>query len=77
MSEGFPVIQSWITRSRTTGRFRSWRQHGIQQADGTFVPTGEPIEDVGNCSQKELAEMAEGMGYFDHLTDGKIAGDRP
>lgn len=69
--EPFPVITSWITRNRTTGRFRSWRQRGMQHPGGKFVPSEEPVEDTGNSTQEELGEIAEGLGYFDHLTDGK------
>lgn len=65
----FPVISSWITRSRSTGLFRSWRQHGFHHPCGKFVPSEEPVEDTGDSTQKELQEMAEGLGYFDHLTE--------
>lgn len=67
----FPVITSWITRSRSTGLFRSWRQHGLQHPGGKFVPSEEPVEDTGSLTQKQLQEMAEGLGYFDHLTEKK------
>lgn len=59
----FPVITSWITRSRSTGLFRSWRQHGVQHPGGKFVPSEEPVEDTGDSTQEELQEMAEGMGW--------------
>ena len=43
----------------------------MQHPGGKFVPSEEPVEDTGNSTQEELGEIAEGLGYFDHLTDGK------
>lgn len=46
-----------------TGRFRSWYQHG-RMADGAFVPVGEPVDDTHTSTQRELWEIAQGLGMF-------------
>jgi hypothetical protein len=66
----FPVVTSWLTRNRSTGLFRSWRQRGLQHPGGVFVPSEEPVEDTAKATQKQLQEMAEGLGYFGHLKEG-------
>lgn len=60
---GHTVIRDTIEYDPKTNRFRSWRQYGVNEG-GTFVPTGEPIEDTHLSTQVELWEMAGAMGIF-------------